>query len=84
MFKLWSVELIVISFMNDETSKRLERVEANMAHLEHQVEQLNSVIIAQGKLVEQMRKQVQRQSTTLESIELDRIKATNTKPPHYQ
>jgi len=70
--------------MNDETSKRLERIEASVAHLEHQVEQLNGVIIEQGKLVEQLKKQVQRQSATLEAIELDRIKATNAKPPHYQ
>jgi SlyX protein len=70
--------------MKDETSERLERIEANVAHLEHQVEQLNGVIIEQGKVVEQMRKQLQRQSATLEAIELERIKATNAKPPHYQ
>ena len=70
--------------MNDENSRRLERIEASVTHLEHQLEQLNGVIIEQGKLVEQLKKQVQRQSATLESIELDRIKATNAKPPHYQ
>jgi hypothetical protein len=31
-----------------------------------------------------MKKQVQRQSAVLESIELERIKANQTKPPHYQ
>jgi uncharacterized coiled-coil protein SlyX len=51
--------------------------------LEHQVEQLNEVIIAQGKELEQLRKLVQRQTATLETIELERIKATNAKPPHY-
>jgi len=70
--------------MKDETSQQLERIEANVAHLEHQVEQLNGVIIEQGKLVEQMRKQLQRQCATLESIEMDRIKATSARPPHYQ
>jgi uncharacterized coiled-coil protein SlyX len=70
--------------MKDETSERLERIEANVAHLEHQVEQLNGVIIKQGKLAEQLKKQMQRQSATLEAIELERIKATNAKPPHYQ
>lgn len=70
--------------MTDETAQRLERLEANVAHLERQVEQLNEVLIEQGKLTEQLKKQVQRQSNTLESIELDRIKATNAKPPHYQ
>ena len=70
--------------MNDDLSQRLEKIEAHVAHLEHQVEQLNGVIIAEGKLVEQMRKQLQRQSASLEAIEMERIKATNPKPPHYQ
>ena len=70
--------------MNDETSQRLEKIEANFAHLEHHVEQLNQVIIEQGKVVEMLRRQAQKQSQALESIELERIKATNARPPHYQ
>lgn len=70
--------------MKDETAERLTKLEAHVAHLEHQVEQLNGVLIEQGKLVERLKKQVQRQSVTMEAIELDRIKATNPKPPHYQ
>ena len=59
-------------------------MEANIAHLEHQVEQLNGVVIAQGKLLERVKKEIQRQSTAMESMELERIKANVTKPPHYQ
>ena len=70
--------------MNDETRQRLEAVEANLAHLEHQVEQLNGVLIQQGRTVDLLKKQVQRQSEVLESMELERIKANQTKPPHYQ
>ena len=70
--------------MSDEISQRLERLEANSAHLEHQVEQLNQVIIEQAKTIDALKKQAQRQSQTLESMELDRIKSTNAKPPHYQ
>ena len=70
--------------MNDDTLQRLQKIEAHVAHLEHQVEQLNDVIIEQGKTIEQLKKQLQRQATTLESIELDRIKSTNHKPPHSQ
>jgi len=69
--------------MKDEVLERLHRMESNLAHLEHQVEQLNGVIIEQGRQGEQMRKQLQRMATTLEGIELDRIKATNPKPPHH-
>ena len=69
--------------MNEETFKRLERLEANVAHLEHQVEQLNEVVTEQGKLVELLKKQVQRQSSVLETIELETIKTNNARPPHH-
>lgn len=69
--------------MDDETRERLEKVEASLAHLEHQVEQLNGVLIEQSRLVEWLKKQVQRQTAVLESMELNRIKANQTKPPHY-
>jgi len=48
------------------------------------VEQLNGVLIQQGRTVDLLKKQVQRQSEVLESMELERIKANQTKPPHYQ
>ena len=69
--------------MSIEAAHRIDRVEASIAHLEHQVEQLNGVIIEQCKELEHLRKLVQRQAATLESIELERVKATNPIPPHY-
>ncbi len=69
--------------MNDEILQRLGRIESHATHLEHQVEQLNGVIIEQGKLVEHLRKQWQRQSAVLETMELERIKANNPVPPHH-
>lgn len=70
--------------MNEEASARFAKMESNLAHLEHQVEQLNGVIIDQGKLLERLKKEVQKQSTAMESLELERIKGNLTKPPHYQ
>ena len=69
--------------MNDETRQRLERLEASIAHLEHQVEQLNDVVTAQSKLVDLLKKQVQRQSNVLETMELESIKANHARPPHH-
>jgi len=69
--------------MSDEITQRFERLEANIAHLEHQVEQLNEVLVDQSKLVERLKKEVQRQSATMETMELERIKANNPKPPHH-
>ena len=70
--------------MADETSARIEILESHVAHLEHQVEQLNEVVTEQSKLVEHLKKQVQRQSGVLETIEMERIKANNPRPPHHQ
>jgi uncharacterized coiled-coil protein SlyX len=70
--------------MNDEISARLSQLESNAAHLEHQVEQMNAVIVEQGKLLERLKKEVQRQSSAMETLELERIKANHIKPPHYQ
>ena len=63
--------------MIEEISQRLQKIEAHVAHLEHQVEQLNGVVIEQGKLLERMKKEVQRQSSAMETLELERIKANN-------
>jgi uncharacterized coiled-coil protein SlyX len=70
--------------MKDETSERFERIEANVAHLEHQAGQLNEVVIEQGKLLARLKKEVQRQTAAMEALELEQMKATNPKPPHYQ
>jgi uncharacterized coiled-coil protein SlyX len=69
--------------MNDEILQRFEQLEASVAHLEHQVEQLNEVVTGQTKLVELLKKQVQRQSSALETMELESIKANNARPPHH-
>ena len=69
--------------MNDD-SARLGKIESHIAHLEHQVEQMNTVIVEQGKLLERLKKEAQRQSSAMETLEMERIKSNNTKPPHYQ
>ncbi len=70
--------------MADDNSRRTEKLESNVAHLEHQIEQLNSVVIEQGKLLERLKKDVQRQTRAMETLELERIQSNSSKPPHYQ
>ena len=70
--------------MPDENSRRIEKLESHVAHLEHQVEQLNEVVIEQGKLLDKLRKEIQRQSGSLQTLELERMKSNVQKPPHYQ
>jgi len=67
--------------MNDE---RIEKLEAHVAHLERQIDQLNEVVIQQSQELDRLKKQVGRVSQSLESAELERIKSVDTKPPHYQ
>jgi uncharacterized coiled-coil protein SlyX len=76
-------KLRIFTRMNEEISQRLQKIESHIAHLEHQVEQLNHVVTGQDKLLERLKKEVQRQSSAMETIELERIKANNPKPPHH-
>ena len=69
--------------MNDEISERFARLESHVAHLEHQVEELNGVVIQQAKIIERMRKQLQMQARTLETSQIEEAKANNPKPPHH-
>jgi SlyX protein len=70
--------------MADENSQRMDRLESHLAHLEHQVEQLNGVVIEQGKLLDRLKKETQRQSSAMQTLELERINSNAQKPPHYQ
>lgn len=69
--------------MND-LSERLEKIESHLAHLEHQYEQLNNVVVEQGRLLARLQKENAKVSDTVQTIELERIRANNAKPPHYQ
>lgn len=70
--------------MNDATAQRLEKLESALAHLEQHYDGLNQVVIAQGRLLDKLKTQHEAAAHTLQSIELERVKANNPKPPHYQ
>jgi SlyX protein len=70
--------------MPDENSQRMDRLESQLAYLEHQVEQLNGVVIEQGKLLDRLSKETQRQSSAMQTLELERMKSNVQKPPHHQ
>ena len=68
--------------MESASPQNLERLEALVAHLERQYDELNGVVIQQGRELARVRQQLQRAAASLEGMELDRIKAHNPKPPH--
>jgi len=70
--------------MDKDLAARLEKVESHLAHLEHQYDQLNRVVVEQSKQLTRLQAQQQKVSESVETIELERIKSTNSKPPHYQ
>ena len=70
--------------MDDEVAERLKRMESTIAHLEHLTERLNEVVTEQGRELAQLKKKYLAQAQSLETIELERIRSTNSKPPHYE
>ena len=67
----------------EEALRRIEQLESSLSHAERQAEQLNEVVIAQGKELLRMRKQLDRISEAFEADQMDRIRTQNTPPPHY-
>ena len=64
--------------------EQLINIESNMAHIEQTVESLNETIIEQDKTIQSLQTQVNRLTAAAESSEMDKIKGTIKKPPHYQ
>lgn len=61
---------------------RIEKLESALAHLERLYDQLNQVVIEQERVIRRLQSQQSRLGSSLEDIELERIHATNAKPPH--
>jgi SlyX protein len=68
----------------DELGARLENIERHLAHLERQFDELNGVVIEQAKQLARLQKETGRVSDAMQTMELERVRANNPKPPHYQ
>ena len=62
---------------------RLQALESHVTHLERLYEELNEVVISQGKLLKRMQAQQQRLLDAVGSEEVERIRENNPKPPHH-
>ncbi len=65
-----------------DAESRFVRLETMISELEHMVEQLNGAVVEQGKALRRMQAQQLQVAATMETLELERIRATNSKPPH--
>lgn len=69
--------------MDEPTSEQIQRLETSIAHLERQYEQLNEVVVEQGRLLSRLQKEFGKTSDAVLQMELERVRANNQKPPHY-
>jgi len=67
----------------ESPDNRLERAEAALAHLERNFDELDSVVIAQGRTIARLQRQLETLGETLRGQDPDRIQPHNLKPPHY-
>jgi len=68
---------------DDDIGEKLVRLESMMTHLEHQYEELNKVVVEQGKVLSKALSQQERIADTLREMRQDEIRSDNRKPPHY-
>ena len=62
----------------------MEKLETQVAFMERTVDELNSVLVEQSKQITKLQTQLRKLSDSVESQEMERIRSTNSKPPHYQ
>lgn len=70
--------------MKNTSESRLDLLESHLSHIEKQVEELNGVIINQARDIKRLQTITQRLRDSVETTEVERMKSTNPKPPHYQ
>jgi uncharacterized coiled-coil protein SlyX len=68
----------------DAREERLQKLETHLAFLDRQYDELNKVVIEQGRALGRLQSELARAGDALRSAEIERIRANNQKPPHYQ
>lgn len=66
----------------EETQQRLDRLEANVAHLERLVDQLNEALVEQGRHVVRLQKRADQLAEAWNSRDQSPPPAQE-RPPHY-
>jgi SlyX protein len=67
----------------DAIGPRLDALEMRVAHQDKAIADLNDVITAQWKQIDQMERQLRRLGEELEAMETPEGPAANQRPPHY-
>lgn len=65
-------------------SERIAKIEMQLAFVERQYDELNQVVIEQARQLARIHAELGRATQAMSSLELERIRENNPKPPHYQ
>lgn len=70
--------------MADDHEARLEKLEIDLAHANHTIDELNAVVVAQGKQIERMTRLLTSMTDQVEEL-MDNVLPGHhiEKPPHY-
>ena len=63
---------------------RIISIESSLAHLEQTIESLNQTVIEQDRTIQNLQNQITGLSSAAEFDQMEKIKSTIKKPPHYQ
>ena len=63
---------------------RIITIESSLAHLEQTIESLNQTVIEQERTIQNLQNQITGLSSAAEFDQMEKIKSTIKKPPHYQ
>lgn len=63
--------------------QRLTQLEAALAHLERNYDELNSAVVTQAKTIARLQKRLEQLDETVKNVEVERSSAHDVKPPHY-
>lgn len=69
--------------MIDVLQARIDTLEANAAHQEHMVEELNEVVLAQRTEIERLTRRLDALVSRLATLEEQAPLPENVPPPHY-
>mgnify|MGYP000493821710 CR=1 FL=1 len=67
----------------EDLTVQMQRLEANVSHLDRLVEQLNEALVGQGRQLTRLQKRVEQLGETLEARENPASSVPIERPPHY-
>ncbi|QFT33752.1 hypothetical protein FIV00_24875 [Labrenzia sp. THAF82] len=70
--------------MSDDREARIEKLEIDLAHANNTIDELNTVVIEQGKQIERMKRVLANMTDQVEEL-MDNVLPGHQidKPPHY-